>query len=58
MALSTGGHRVLEPIQTNYGPPAAPMANSAKSFDVSTRSRATFICRREFQAETGDRGLH
>jgi hypothetical protein len=53
MALSMSGHRVLEPIQTIYGPADArgQPATKAKALDASMRSRATFIRRREFQVD-------
>jgi hypothetical protein len=54
MARSMSDHRVLEPIQAIYGAADArgqpvPRANLAKALDVSMRSRATFVRRREFQ---------
>ena len=56
MALSMSGHRVLEPIQTIYGPAdargqPAPTLSKANALDVSMQSRATFIRRREFQVD-------
>jgi hypothetical protein len=53
MALSMSGHRVLEPIQTIYGPADAQgkPATKAEALDASMRSRATFIRRREFQVD-------
>jgi hypothetical protein len=53
MALSMSGHRVLEPIQTIYGPADAQgkPATKAEALDVSMQSRATFIRRREFQVD-------
>jgi len=57
MALSMSGHPVLEPDQTTYRPADAwekplPTANKAKALDTSTRSRATFIRRMEFQTDS------
>jgi flagellar protein FliJ len=46
MAFSMNGHRVLEPIQTIYGP-----ADARGQPDASMRSRATFIRRRDFQVD-------
>jgi hypothetical protein len=53
MALSMSGHPVLDPIQTIYWPPVqpAPTASKATALDASTRSRPTFIRRREFQVD-------
>ncbi len=53
MALLMSGHRVLEPIQTIYGPADAQgqPATKAEALDASMRSRATFIRRREFQVD-------
>ncbi len=53
MALSMSGHRVLEPIQTIYGPADArgQPATKVEALDASMRSRATFIRRREFQVD-------
>jgi hypothetical protein len=60
MARSMSGHRVLEPIQAIYGPAdargqPAPTASQAKALDVSMRSRATFIRRREVQVDDRSR---
>ena len=52
MAFSMSSHRVLEPIQTIYGPADArggQPATKAEALDASMPSRATFIRRREFQ---------
>jgi hypothetical protein len=59
MALSMGGHPVLEPIQTIYGPAdargqPAPTASKATAWDVSKRSRVTFR-RRESQLDDSRR---
>jgi hypothetical protein len=60
MARSMSDHRVLEAIQAIYGAAdargqQAPGANLAKGLDVSMRSRATFIRRREFQVSDSRR---
>ena len=54
MAFSMNGHRVLEPIQTIYGPANAwgQPATKAEALDASMRSRATFARRRD---QVGDR---
>jgi len=51
MALSMSGHPVLGPIQTTYRPADARRQSATKTdaLDASTRSRARFIRRREFQ---------
>ena len=53
MALSMSDHRVLEPIQTIYSPADArgQPATKVEALDVSMRSRATFIRRREFRVD-------
>jgi hypothetical protein len=53
MALSMSGHPVLGPIQTIYRPADARGQSATKTdaLDASMRSRATFIRRREFQAD-------
>ncbi len=60
MARSMSDHRVLEPIQAIYGATdargqPAPRANLVEGLDVSMRSRATFIHRREFQVSDSRR---
>jgi hypothetical protein len=53
MALSMSGHPVLGPIQTIFRPAdvQGESATKADALDASMRSRATFIRRREFQAD-------
>ncbi len=55
MALSMSDHPLLEPNQTICGPADAgrpePTASKAAASDVSIRSLATFVRRREFQVE-------
>ena len=53
MALSMSGYPVLGPIQTIYRPADARGQSAAKAeaLGASMRSRATFIRRREFQAD-------
>jgi hypothetical protein len=53
MALSISGYPVLGPIQTIHRPADARGQSATKTdaLDASMRSRATFIRRREFQAD-------